>query len=123
MVPEWRGVNSPGPGAGGRPAPPIVALEPSALLPHTIGAKGGPMAHGDKKVETLIPRRPGYFAARRVLERLHRIDLDDLRRAGKRASEYRGPKDNIVRPDFARTRTGRRVFKARLRDRVGPWLS
>jgi integrase len=40
-----------------------------------------------------------------MLRRYHIIDLDDLRRAGKRASEYRGPKDNVVRPDFGRTRT------------------
>ena len=58
-----------------------------------------------------------------MLLRYHVVDLEDLRRSGKKASDYRGPKDNVVRGDFARTRTGRRVFKARLRDRVGPWLS
>jgi len=40
-----------------------------------------------------------------MLRRDHIIELDDLRRAGKRASKYRGSKDNVVRPDFGRTRT------------------
>jgi integrase len=40
-----------------------------------------------------------------MLQRYHIIDLDDLRRAGKRASEYHGPKDNVSRPGFGRTRT------------------
>jgi len=40
-----------------------------------------------------------------MLQRYHIIDLDDLWRSGKRASEYRGPADNAVRPDFGRTRT------------------
>ena len=30
-----------------------------------------------------------------MLRRYHIIDLEDLRRAGKRASEYRGPADNV----------------------------
>jgi hypothetical protein len=40
-----------------------------------------------------------------MLRRYHIIDLDDLRRAGKRASAYRGPKDNVIRPAFGRTGT------------------
>ena len=35
-----------------------------------------------------------------MLRRYHIIDLDDFRRAGKRASEYHGPKDNLSRPGF-----------------------
>jgi integrase len=31
-----------------------------------------------------------------MLRRYHIIDLDDLRRAGKRASDYRGPATNVV---------------------------
>jgi hypothetical protein len=30
-----------------------------------------------------------------MLRRYHIIDLEDLRRAGKRASEYRGPADTV----------------------------
>jgi hypothetical protein len=40
-----------------------------------------------------------------MLRRYHIIDLDDLRRSGKRASDYRGPKENVIKPDFGRTRT------------------
>jgi hypothetical protein len=40
-----------------------------------------------------------------MLRRYHIIDLDDLRRAGKQASDYRGPKDNVSQPAFGRTRT------------------
>jgi hypothetical protein len=41
-----------------------------------------------------------------MLDRYHIIDLDDLRRAGKQASSYRGPKENVSRPAFGqRTRT------------------
>ena len=38
-----------------------------------------------------------------MLRRYHIIDLDDLRRAGKRASDYRGPKENVI--PLGRTRT------------------
>ncbi len=38
-----------------------------------------------------------------MLRRYHIIDLDDLRRAGKKASDYRGPKENVIRHDFGRT--------------------
>src|SRR5262249_47372990 len=37
-----------------------------------------------------------------MLIRYHIIDLEDLRRAGKRASDYRGPASNVV-PLSART--------------------
>ena len=41
-----------------------------------------------------------------MLRRYNIIDLDDLRRAGKQASNYLGAKVNVIRPDFgARTRT------------------
>ena len=35
-----------------------------------------------------------------MLQRYHIIDLDDLRQAGKKASTYRGPKDNVIKADF-----------------------
>jgi hypothetical protein len=38
-----------------------------------------------------------------MLHRYHIIDLEDLRRAGKKASNYRGPKANIVKGRFDRT--------------------
>ena len=47
-----------------------------------------------------------------MLRRYHIIDLDDLRRAGKRASDYRGPKENVIKGDFGRTVPARRNFKA-----------
>jgi hypothetical protein len=31
-----------------------------------------------------------------MLQRYHVIDLDDLRRAGRKASDYRGPKEVVV---------------------------
>jgi len=31
------------------------------------------------------------------------VDLDDLRRAGKKASDYRSPKENVIKRDFGRT--------------------
>src|SRR5262245_23085770 len=37
-----------------------------------------------------------------MLRRYHIVDLDDLRRAGKRASDYRGPKDNVSQPAFGK---------------------
>jgi integrase len=39
-----------------------------------------------------------------MLQRYHIIDLDDLRRAGRRASDYRGPKEVVV-PLTSRTGT------------------
>lgn len=38
-----------------------------------------------------------------MLRRYHIIDLEDLRWAGKRASDYRGPKENVAKDDFGRT--------------------
>ena len=38
-----------------------------------------------------------------MLCRYHIVDLDDLRRAGKKASEYRARKQNVIRGDFGRT--------------------
>jgi len=38
-----------------------------------------------------------------MLRRYHILDLDDLRRAGKKASDYRGPKENVVEADFGGT--------------------
>jgi len=38
-----------------------------------------------------------------MLLRYNIVDLDDLRRAGKKASDYHGPKDNVVKGDFGRT--------------------
>ena len=41
-----------------------------------------------------------------MLRRYDIIDLGDLRRAGKQASSYRGPKENVIRADLGqRTRT------------------
>jgi hypothetical protein len=38
-----------------------------------------------------------------MLRRYHILDLDDLRRAGKKASDYRGPKENVRKAGFGRT--------------------
>jgi hypothetical protein len=35
-----------------------------------------------------------------MLRRYHIVDLDDPRRAGKKASVYRGCKQNIIKGDF-----------------------
>jgi integrase len=40
-----------------------------------------------------------------MLNRYHIIDLDDLRRAGRRASDYRGPKEVVIPLDSTRTDT------------------
>ena len=40
-----------------------------------------------------------------MLLRYHIIDLDDLRRAGRKASDYRGPKEVVVPLTSARTDT------------------
>jgi hypothetical protein len=58
-----------------------------------------------------------------MLLRYHIIDLEDLRRSGKRASDYRGPKENVTRPTFGGTRTDRRKIKASVPGPVGPRLS
>ncbi len=42
-----------------------------------------------------------------------RVDLDDLRRAGKKASDYRERKENVIKGDFGQTAPGRQKFKAR----------
>jgi hypothetical protein len=38
-----------------------------------------------------------------MLRRYHIVDLDDLRHAGKKASEYRGRKQNVIKADFGPT--------------------
>ncbi len=38
-----------------------------------------------------------------MLRRYHIVNLDDLRRAGKKASDYRGRKENVIKGDFGQT--------------------
>jgi hypothetical protein len=40
-----------------------------------------------------------------TLRRYHIIDLDDLRRAGRKASDYRGPQEVVIPLDPPRTGT------------------
>jgi hypothetical protein len=40
-----------------------------------------------------------------MLSRYNIIDLEDLRRAGKKASDHQGQNDNVIRGDFKRTGT------------------
>jgi hypothetical protein len=47
-----------------------------------------------------------------MLRRYHIVDLDDLRRAGKKASDYRGPRENVIKGDLGRTAPGPRKLKA-----------
>ena len=47
-----------------------------------------------------------------MLRRYHIVDLDDLRHAGKKASDYRGRKQNVIKGDCGRTAPGQRKFKA-----------
>jgi hypothetical protein len=58
-----------------------------------------------------------------MLRRYHIIDLDDLRRAGRQASEYHGPKDNISRPGFPENPHRALRNQGRRRKRPSPWLS
>ena len=61
-----------------------------------------------------------------MLRRYHIIDLDDLRRAGKRASEYHGPKDNsAARVSGEPAQNPHRALRnqGRRRKRPTPWLS
>ncbi len=54
-----------------------------------------------------------------MLRRYHIIDLDDLRRAGKKASDYQGPKENVIQGDFGRTVPEPSQAPAKSRARAG----
>jgi hypothetical protein len=38
-----------------------------------------------------------------MLRGYHIVDLDDLRRAGKKASDYRGRRQNVIKGDLGQT--------------------
>jgi len=64
------------------------------------------------------------WSGHRTLAMLHRyaiIDLDDLRRAGKQASEYQGARANVL--PFGRTRICPSKIKGGGEDGPKPWLS
>jgi integrase len=84
----------------------------AARIPHDL-RRSGVKHYIDAGVDPHTVMKWSGHRTESMLRRYHIIDLDDLRRSGKRASDYRGPKENVIKPEFGRTRTGPSVFKAR----------
>jgi Phage integrase family len=87
-----------------RPKPNHPKEVRAARTPHDL-RRSGVKHYIDAGVDPHTVMQWSGHRTESMLRRYHIIDLDDLRRAGKRASDYHGPKDNVSRPDFGRTRT------------------
>jgi integrase len=80
-----------------------AAIGMAGRIPHDL-RRSGVKHYIDAGVDPHTVMRWSGHRTTSMLQRYHIIDLDDLRRSGKRASDYRGPQDNVVRGDFGRTR-------------------
>jgi hypothetical protein len=76
-----------------RPNPDPKAIRP-ARTPHDL-RRSGVKHYIDAGVDPHTVMQWSGHRTESMLRRYHIIDLEDLRRAGKRASEYRGPADNV----------------------------
>jgi integrase len=87
-----------------RPNPKNSKEVRAARTPHDL-RRSGVKHYIDAGVDPHTVMQWSGHRTESMLRRYHIIDLDDLRRAGKRASKYQGPKDNVSHPGFGRTRT------------------
>lgn len=81
-----------------------AAISMAGRIPHDL-RRSGVKHYIDAGVDPHTVMRWSGHRTTSMLQRYHIIDLDDLRRSGKRASDYHGPQENVVRGDFGRTRT------------------
>ena len=78
----------------GRLAPNDSMEVKAARTPHDL-RRSGVKHYIDAGVDPHTVMQWSGHRTESMLRRYHIIDLEDLRRAGKRASEYRGPADNV----------------------------
>ncbi|TMA46198.1 MAG: hypothetical protein E6J81_11250 [Deltaproteobacteria bacterium] len=79
-----------------------VAIRMAGRTPHDL-RRSGVKHYIDAGVDPHTVMAWSGHRTAAMLRRYHVIDLDDLRRTGKRASDYRGPKENVIKGDFGRT--------------------
>ena len=77
-----------------RPIPNAPTAIRPARTPHDL-RRSGVKHYIDAGVDPHTVMQWSGHRTESMLRRYHIIDLEDLRRAGKRASEYRGPADNV----------------------------
>jgi hypothetical protein len=77
-----------------RPTPNDPKAIRPARTPHDL-RRSGVKHYIDAGVDPHTVMQWSGHRTESMLRRYHIIDLEDLRRAGKRASEYRGPADNV----------------------------
>jgi hypothetical protein len=78
-----------------KPAPADATKVKAARTPHDL-RRSGVKHYIDAGVDPHTVMAWSGHRTAAVLRRYHIIDLEDLRRAGKRASDYRGPASNVV---------------------------
>jgi hypothetical protein len=76
----------------GAPPHPVAAF--TTRIPHDL--RKGVKHYIDAGVDPHTVMAWSGHRSTSMLQRYHIIDLEDLRRAGKRASDYRGPAANVV---------------------------
>ena len=75
------------------------AIGHAGRIPHDL-RRSGVKHYIDAGVDPHTVMRWSGHRTNSMLQRYHIIDLEDLRPAGKKASDYRGPKDNVIKADF-----------------------
>ena len=67
----------------------------AARIPHEL-RRSGVKRYTEAGVSPHVVMQWSGHRTNSMLQRYHTIDLDDLRRAGKLASDYRGPRQAVV---------------------------
>jgi integrase len=86
----------------------------STRIPHDL-RRSGVKHYKSAGVDTHVVMAWSGHRTNSMLQRYNILDLDDLRRAGKKASDYHGEKDNLIKRSFG----GRRTATAEKRESLG----
>jgi integrase len=79
-----------------------AAIGMTGRIPHDL-RRSGVKHYIDAGVDAYTVMRWSGHRTESMLRRYHIVDLDDLRRAGKKASDYQGRKQNVIKGDFGQT--------------------
>jgi integrase len=88
------------------PASPGKVKVVATRIPHDL-RRSGVKHYIEAGVDPLTVMKWSGHRTLSMLIRYNILDLEDLRRAGRKASDYQGQSDNVARPDFSRGRKNR----------------
>jgi len=79
-----------------------AAIGMAGRIPHDL-RRSGVKHYIDAGVDPYTVMHWSGHRTESMLRRYHIVDLDDLRHAGKKASDYRGRKENVIKGEFRQT--------------------